>query len=103
MPSLSRSIHDRPCSFGSSVRSSDGGKTWAAAESDTAGWYRLQFLGDGSVGWLISLRGTIARSVDKGHTWTMPSAVSSASLSGVTDFHFIDALHGWAVAPFVFA
>ena len=85
---------------GSSVRSGDGGKTWAAAESDTAGWYRLQFLGDGSVGWLISLRGTIARSVDKGHTWTMPSGASSASLSGVTDFHFIDALHGWAVAPF---
>ena len=58
---------------GSSVRSSDGGKTWAAAESDTFAWYRLQFLGDGSVGWLISLRGTIARSVDKGHSWTLPS------------------------------
>jgi len=85
---------------GSSVRTSDGGKTWAAAESDTSAWYRLQFLGDGSVGWLISLRGTIARSVDKGRTWTQPSAATSASLSGVTDFHFIDPLHGWAVAPF---
>ena len=85
---------------GSSVRTADGGKTWTAAESDTYAWYRLQFLGDGSVGWLISRRGTIARSVDKGRTWTMPSDPASASLVGVTDFHFIDALHGWAVAPF---
>ena len=85
---------------GSSVRSSDGGKTWAAAESDTYSWYRLQFLGDGSVGWLISQRGTIARSVDRGRTWTMPPSATSASLSGVTDFHFVDALHGWAVAPY---
>jgi hypothetical protein len=75
-------------------------KTWAAAESDTYSWYRLQFLGDGSVGWLISQRGTIARSVDRGRTWTMPPSATSASLSGVTDFHFVDALHGWAVAPY---
>ena len=61
---------------GSSVRTADGGKTWTAAESDTVAWYRLQFLGDGSVGWLISLRGTIARSIDKGRNWTMPSGAS---------------------------
>ncbi len=85
---------------GTSVRTTDGGKTWAAAESDTAPWYRLQFFGDGSVGWLISLRGTIARTVDKGRTWTTTLGTGSASLSGVTDFHFIDALRGWAVAPY---
>ena len=85
---------------GSSVRTADGGKTWVAAESDTSAWYRLQFLGDGSVGWLISLAGTIGRSVDKGHTWSMAPGAGSASLSGVTDFHFVDALRGWAVAPF---
>ncbi len=85
---------------GGSVRTTDGGKTWAAAESDTVPWYRLQFLGDGSVGWLISLRGTIARTVDKGRTWTQSSSGASASLIGVTDFHFIDALRGWAVAPY---
>ena len=84
---------------GSSVRTSDGGKTWAAAESDTVPWFRLQFLADGSAGWLISLRGTIMRSIDKGRSWTPPSGAASASLSGVTDFHFIDALRGWAVAP----
>jgi len=85
---------------GTSLRTDDGGRTWVAAESDTASWFRLQFLGDGSVGWLISLRGTIARTTDKGHTWAMAPGAGSASLSGVTDFHFIDALRGWAVAPF---
>ncbi|MEO5881594.1 MAG: YCF48-related protein [Caldimonas sp.] len=85
---------------GSSVRTADGGKTWAAAASDTLSWYRLQFLDDASVGWLISLRGTIARSVDKGRTWTTTLGAGSASLNGVTDFHFVDALRGWAVAPF---
>jgi photosystem II stability/assembly factor-like uncharacterized protein len=85
---------------GSSVRTTDGGKTWAAAESDTVPWFRMQFLGDGSVGWLISLRGTIARSTDKGHTWTSAPGAGSMSLAGVTDFHFIDAMRGWAVAPF---
>ena len=85
---------------GSSVRTADGGKTWTAAETDTMPWFRLQFLADGSVGWLISLRGTIARTTDKGRNWTTAPGAGSASLSGVTDFHFIDALRGWAVAPF---
>ena len=85
---------------GSSVRTADGGRTWTAAESDTFPWYSVQFLGDGSVGWLISLRGTIARSTDKGHSWTTALGAGSASLNGVTDFHFIDAMHGWAVGPF---
>lgn len=85
---------------GSSLRTADGGRTWAAAESDSYGWYRLQFLGDGSVGWLISLRGTIARTTDKGRTWSTTPGAGSASLVGVTDFHFIDAMRGWAVAPF---
>ena len=85
---------------GSSLRTTDGGKTWAAAESDTVPWFRLQFLGDGSVGWLISLRGTIARTTDKGRNWSTAPGAGSASLLGVTDFHFIDAMRGWAVAPF---
>jgi len=85
---------------GRSLRSADGGRTWTAAESDTVPWFRLQFLGDGSAGWLISLRGTIARTTDKGHTWSTALGAGSASLAGVTDFHFVDAMHGWAVAPF---
>lgn len=83
---------------GTSVRTSDGGRTWIAAETDTASWFRMQFLPDGGVGWLISLRGTIDRTIDKGRSWTPPSGASD-SLLGVTDFHFVDALHGWAVAP----
>ena len=63
---------------GSSVRTADGGKTWVEAESDTVARYRLQFLADGSVGWLISLRGTIARSVDKGRNWTSTGRRSRA-------------------------
>ena len=88
---------------GSSVRTTDGGNTWAAAVSDTVGWYRMQFLGDGSAGWLISLRGTIARTTDKGHSWTTSPGPGSASLNGVTDFHFIDAMRGWALTPFNFS
>jgi photosystem II stability/assembly factor-like uncharacterized protein len=85
---------------GSSLRTADGGKTWAAAESDIAPWFRMQFLPDASVGWLISLRGTIARTTDKGHTWSTAPGAGSGPLSGVTDFHFVDAMRGWAVGPF---
>ncbi|MEO8527400.1 MAG: YCF48-related protein, partial [Caldimonas sp.] len=87
---------------GSSVRTGDGGQTWAAAETDTAGWSGLQFLADDSAGWLISQSGsgTILRSIDKGRHWTAPTGAASASLAGVTDFHFVDALRGWAIAPF---
>jgi len=85
---------------GSSVRTADGGLTWAAGVADTRGWSRLQFLADGSAGWLISQRGTILRSSDKGRQWTAPVAPASASLSGVADFHFVDALRGWAISPY---
>jgi len=85
---------------GSSVRTGDGGKTWAAAETDSTGWFGVQFLADGSAGWLISQAGTILRTSDKGRHWTAPTGAASASLAGVTDFHFVDALRGWAIAPF---
>ena len=84
---------------GSSVRTGDGGRTWTSAESDTSGWRRLQFLADGSVGWLISQAGSILRTSDKGRHWQAASAATVAALIGVADFHFIDAQHGWAVAP----
>lgn len=86
---------------GSSVRTTDGGQTWVtSAPTGSYGWRRAQFLADASLGWVISDTGTIYRSTDKGRTWLAPVAQNSAALNGVTDFHFIDALHGWAVSPY---
>ena len=86
---------------GSSVRTTDGGQTWVtSAPTGSYGWRRAQFLADASLGWVISDTGTIYRSTDKGRIWLAPVAQSSAALNGVTDFHFIDALHGWAVSPY---
>jgi photosystem II stability/assembly factor-like uncharacterized protein len=83
---------------GSTVRTGDGGLTWTAATpSGSFGWRHPQFLADASIGWVISGSGTISRSTDKGRTWLAPGA---SPLSGVTDFHFLDAQHGWAVSPF---
>lgn len=83
---------------GSSVRTTDGGQTWASATPAVSfGWRRPQFLADASIGWVVSGSGTISRSTDKGRTWVAPG---STPLVGVTDFHFIDAQHGWAVSPF---
>ena len=83
---------------GSSVRTADGGQTWSAATpGGSFGWRHPQFLADASLGWVISGSGTISRSTDKGRTWVTPPGTP---LAGTTDFHFIDALHGWAVSPF---
>lgn len=85
---------------GSAARTTDGGQTWTSSDSAGFGWRRAQFLADGSVGWVISDAGTILRSTDKGRSWQSPPATTPAALYGVTDFHFLDALRGWAVAPF---
>ena len=89
---------------GSSLRTADGGRTWSATPAAGGyGWRRAQFLPDGSVGWVISDSGTIYRSTDKGRTWLSPVPQTSAPLQGVSDFHFADALHGWAVAPYAYS
>ena len=85
---------------GTSLRSSDGGQTWTPSGTPTFGWRRLQFLADASVGWVISDLGTIYRSTDKGRVWLAPVPQTSASLYGVSDFHFVDAQRGWAVSPY---
>ena len=85
---------------GSATRTADGGRTWTTSEATSAGWRRAQFLADGSVGWVISDLGTIYRSTDKGRTWLAPVPMTSAFVYGVTDFHFVDAQRGWAVAPY---
>ena len=90
---------------GSSVRTADGGRTWTttAAAGGSYGWRRAQFLPDGSVGWVISDSGTIFRTSDRGRTWLAPVPQSSAPMVGASDFHFVDALHGWAVAPYAYS
>ena len=85
---------------GSAARTTDGGQTWTTSDSAGLGWRRAQFLSDGSVGWAISDAGTMLRSTDKGRNWVAPPATSPAALYGAADFHFIDAMRGWAVAPY---
>lgn len=88
---------------GSSVRTTDGGQSWVTAAPPTfQGWQRVQFLADASVGWIISDSGTIFRSTDKGKTWLAPVAQTSALMFGLSDFHFIDAQHGWALSRYSF-
>jgi photosystem II stability/assembly factor-like uncharacterized protein len=89
---------------GSGVRTSDGGQTWITTVPNSYyGWRRTQFLADGSAGWIISDTGSIYRSSDKGKTWLSPVPQTSALLTGVTDFHFVDEQHGWAVAPYQYS
>jgi photosystem II stability/assembly factor-like uncharacterized protein len=88
-------------SDGSSVRTTDGGQTWVTTTPDGYyGWRRAQFLPDGGTGWVISDDATIYRSTDKGKTWLSPVPQSSTSLGWVTDFHFVDGQHGWAISPY---
>jgi photosystem II stability/assembly factor-like uncharacterized protein len=83
---------------GSSVRTTDGGQTWVTGTAaGSFGWRRAQFLADASLGWVVSDTGAIYRSTDKGRSWAAPG---NTPLVGVTDFHFIDAQHGWAVSPY---
>jgi photosystem II stability/assembly factor-like uncharacterized protein len=93
--------------FGGLLRTSNGGQSWTQdtqASLQFHGDSRLQFTGDGSLGWLLSTNvGNIWRSTDRGKTWLAPVQPSSALMGGVRDFHFVDSTHGWAVAPFSFA
>lgn len=87
---------------GSFVRTSDGGQTWTTTASPSYNLRRLQFLADGSIGWVLSDQGAIHRTTDRGATWTPPLPTSpnlNPPLLGASDFHFIDALRGWAIAP----
>lgn len=91
-------------SDGSSVRTADGGQTWVTTTpAGFFSWRRAQFLPDGSHGWVISDTGTIYISNDKGKTWLSPVPQTSAQIFGVSDFHFVDEQHGWAVRPFGFS
>lgn len=86
---------------GGALRTSDGGVTWSpAAGSGGVGWRRPQFLADGSLGWVLADSGAIWRSTDRGRTWLAPAGAAATALYGVTDFHFVDGLHGWAIRPY---
>ncbi len=84
---------------GATMRTADGGQTWTTTvPTSYSPWSRMQFLADASVGWVISGTGTIYRSTDKGLSWLSPVPQTSATIYGLTDFHFVDASHGWAVS-----
>lgn len=88
---------------GGLLRTTDGGQTWASTAAQVqVGWKRPQFLSDGT-GWVISDSGTIYRSSDKGRTWMAPAAQTSVTMSYLSDFHFVDGLHGWAVSSYMWS
>lgn len=86
---------------GSGVRTLDGGQTWTttAASGSVYGWRRLQFLPGSGTGWVISsYGGGIYLTFDKGRTWLAPVMQTNAlPLASVSDFHFVDVQHGWAL------
>lgn len=86
-------------SSGDLLRTDNGGQSWASGTvSGGAGWQRLQFLAGSPLGWIMSDQGTILRTLDKGRTWLAPVAQTSATMSQLRDFHFVDSQHGWALA-----
>lgn len=81
------------------MRTTDGGVTWTKVEATMPAMQgsRLQFLKDGSVGWMLNAAaGTIYRSTDKGAHWSEPVGALGTSMR-LTDFHFVDAEVGYAV------
>ena len=86
------------------LKTRDGGLNWTQADGQAnQGWSRLQFLPGSDTGWVISNHGAIFKSTDRGATWLSPVQPTSAPMSGVTDFHFVDAQNGWAVAPYSYS
>ena len=89
---------------GNSLRTSDGGQTWTPRLSSPIccsgfSWRRMEFLPGRDIGWALT-SGQIYRSTDRGRTWLSPVPQSSASLGTVTDYHFVDDSHGWALSPY---
>lgn len=90
---------------GSSLRTSDGGRSWATtAPLASASWRGMKFLRGSDTGWLMggaspySSASTVLRSTDRGRTWMVPAPQTSATMVGLSDFHFTDAQHGFACA-----
>jgi photosystem II stability/assembly factor-like uncharacterized protein len=82
---------------GTNLRTSDGGRTWASGPQWAyMGWRDLQFLPDGSAGWVLA-GSSLYRTDDKGLSWIAPS-FPSGNIGAISGFHFIDATHGWAVS-----
>ena len=87
---------------GNSLRTSDGGQTWTPRLSNVTccfSWRRMEFLPGRDIGWAVT-SGQIYRSTDRGRTWLSPVLQSSAPLGQVSDYHFVDDSHGWALSPY---
>ena len=81
---------------GSTLRTLDGGRTWAA-QTQTGAPVTLRFVPGSDAGWAVSATGTLLRTADRGRSWTAPSALLTSQLAGLRDVHFVDNQRGWAV------
>jgi photosystem II stability/assembly factor-like uncharacterized protein len=80
--------------YGTILRSSDRGLTWAVQQSGTReALFRVDFI-DGAVGWVAGSHGTLLYTSDGGDTWQPRKAPVDEHLFGLS---FIDRRHGWAV------
>jgi photosystem II stability/assembly factor-like uncharacterized protein len=80
---------------GQLLETSNGGQSWRQGSSTVGGSTvrrKLQFVSS-STGWMSSGVG-LSKTSDGGATWSTPAS----EMSGVDDFHFVDADHGWAIS-----
>lgn len=77
---------------GSTLRTLDGGRTWAL-QTQAGAPAALRFLPGSDGGWAVSGNGTLLRTADRGRTWAAPTA----QLAGLRNLHFVDSQRGWAV------
>lgn len=82
------------------VETSDSGKTWTRKTLTPNNFYgataHMQFA-SATTGWLSvgSYNGAISKTIDGGTSWWTPLA--TPDFGNLSDFHFIDDQHGWAV------
>ena len=79
------------------VETADSGRTWTRKTlTNNYGGYnraRMQFV-SATTGWL-SVGNTISKTTDGGASWWSP--LTTPDIGYPTDFHFIDASHGWVI------
>jgi photosystem II stability/assembly factor-like uncharacterized protein len=75
----------------------DGGRTWRRRNVPPRTFDRdlqsVHFVGD-RLGWVVGENGVVLKTADGGTTWRL---VDSGTRAFLTDVHFLDDVHGWAV------